>query len=100
MPLKALLKQNGPPPTGVPAGVIAEPQAWNPLSSPSAMNMYSPLTLQFAANAHSIPPPIVQVVMVLRLEVEISQLPQPAAVLWHASTTEVRVGTKAAPPLT
>src|SRR5258705_6934443 len=100
MPLKLLLKQNGPPASVAPEGVVTGPQVWNPLWSPSAMNMYSPLTLQFAANAHSIPPPSVHVVTVSRPEVEISQLPHPAAVFWQASTTEARVGTKATPPLT
>src|SRR5689334_12059729 len=95
-----LLKQNGPPASGAPDGVVTGPQAWNPLSSPSAMNMYSALTLQFVVNAHSMPPPMVQVVTVLLPAVEMSQLPQPIAVFWHASMTEARVGTKAAPPLT
>src|ERR1700674_3510625 len=99
MPGKLLLKQNGPPATVPPAGVIAEPQLWNPLFSSAAMYMYSPLTLQFGANAHSIPPPTVQVLAVLLSPVEISQLPHGPAVFWHESTTEARVGTKAAPPL-
>src|ERR1700730_10095391 len=100
MPLKALLKKTGPPATVFPEGAVTAPQVWNPLWSPRAMNMYSPLTLQLGANAHSIPPPTVQVVAVLLPEVEMSQLPHPTAVFWHASTTEARVGTKAAPPLT
>src|SRR5450759_2665350 len=100
MPLKLLLKQNGPPARGVPAGVVTGPQVWNPLWSPRAMNMYSPLTLQLWANAHSIPPPTFHGLTLLLPEVEMSQLPHPATVFWHASTTEARVGTKAAPPLT
>src|SRR6267378_2745840 len=100
MPLKELLKQNGPPARVAPDGVVTGPQVWNPLWSPRAMNMYSPLTLQLGANAHSIPPPNVHVTAVLVPEVEMSQLPHPAAVFWHVSTTEARVGTKAAPPLT
>jgi hypothetical protein len=58
--------------------------------------MYSPLTLQLWANAHSSPPPTV----FLLPEVEISQLPHPMSVFWHASRTEASVRTKAAPPLT
>ena len=65
MPPKLLLKQNGPFATVPPVGVVTEPQVWNPLLSPRPMNMYSPLTLQFWANAHSSPPPNVQVVTVL-----------------------------------
>jgi hypothetical protein len=42
--------------------------------------MYSPFTLQFGANAHSTPPPTVHVVTVSLPEVEMSQLPHPAAV--------------------
>src|SRR5215470_10762248 len=99
MPLKLWLKQNGPPATTAPWGFIASPQVWNPPSSPSAMNMYSALTLQLGANAHSIPPPSVHVVTVLLPAVETSQLPHPIAVFWHTSTTALRVGTKAAPPL-
>src|SRR6516162_1547416 len=98
MPLKVLLKQNGPPAKVVPAGVVTGPQVWNPLWSPR--NMYSALTLQLWANAHSSPPPTVQVVAVSLPEVAMSQLPHPAAVFWHRSTTEAWVGTKAAPPLT
>ena len=55
MPLKVLLKQNGPPARVVPAGVVTGPQVWDPLWSPRAMNMYSALTLQLWANAHSSP---------------------------------------------
>src|SRR5215510_5980500 len=99
MPSKLWSKQNGPPPTGLPEGAVAGPQLRNPPSSPSAMNMYSALTLQLGANAHSIPPPSVQVVTVWLAPVEMSQLPHPMAVVWHASTTALRVGTKAAPPL-
>ena len=44
------------------------------------MNMYSTLTLKFLANANSTPPPSVPVVKVSECEVEMSQLPQPAAV--------------------
>src|SRR5882757_5305657 len=100
MPLKALLKQNGPFASVFPAGVVTGPQVWKPPWSPSAMNMYSPLTLQLGANAHSIPPPSVQAIAVSLPEVEISQLPHPAPVFWQISVTEARVGTKAAPPLT
>src|SRR5215204_1944397 len=100
MPPTALLKQNGPPTNGAPEGVVTVPQVWKPLSSSSAMNMYSPLRLQFPANAHSIPPPIVQVVMVLLPDVEISQFPHPTTVFWQVSMTEALVGTKATPPLT
>jgi hypothetical protein len=35
---------------------------------PRPMNMYSPLTLQLLANAHSMPPPSVPVMMVLEFE--------------------------------
>src|SRR5262249_35655886 len=95
-----LLKQNGPPARVAPDGVVTGPQVWNPLSSPSAMNMYSALTVQFVAKAHSMPPPMVHVVTVFLPDVEMSQLPQPIVVFWHVSMTEARVGTKAAPPLT
>src|SRR5262245_30559519 len=100
MPPKLWLKQNGPPARVAPDGVVTGPQVTNPSSSPSAMNMYSPLTLQFSANAHSMPPPIVHVVTVSLPEVEMSQLPHPMTVFWHGSMTLDRVGTKAAPPLT
>src|SRR4051794_36835074 len=100
MPSKLWPKQNGPPANVVPAGVVTAPHVWNLLLSPRPMNMYSPLTLQFWVNAHSTPPPTVQVVTVSRPLVATSQLPHPAAVFWQASTTEERVGTKAAPPLT
>src|SRR5215208_3935355 len=99
MPPNALLKQNGPPPNGAPEGVVTVPQRWNPLSSPRAMNMYSPFTLQFPASAHSMPPPAVHVVTVLLPEVEISQLPHSSPTFWHVSMTEALVGTKATPPL-
>ena len=53
------------------------------------MNMYSALMLQFVAKAHSTPPPMVHVVTTLLSEVvETNQLPQPPAVVRHASTTE------------
>src|SRR4051812_9303674 len=100
MPPKEWSKQNGPPASMAPDGVVTGPQVRNPSWSLRAMNMYSPLTLQFAANAHSMPPPTVQVVAVSLPEVEISQLPQPATVFWHVSRTEDLVGMKATPPLT
>src|SRR6266404_2851086 len=100
MPSKRWSKQNGPPARMAPDGVVTGPQVRNPLPSLRLMNMYSPLTLQLWANAHSSPPPTVHVVTVLLSEVEISQLPHPMAVFWHASRTEASVRTKAAPPLT
>src|SRR5262249_13736719 len=100
MPPKALWKQNGPPARVAPEGVVTGPHAVNPLLSSRPMNMYSTFALQFCAKAHSSPPPIVHVVTVSFPEVEMSQFPHPAAVFWHASTTEARGGTKAAPPFT
>src|SRR6516162_6498099 len=81
MPSKRWSKQNGPPARMAPDGVVTGPQVWNPLPLLRPMNMYSPLTLQLWANAHSSPPPTVHVVTVLLPEVEISQLPHPAGVL-------------------
>src|SRR5215510_2636608 len=101
MPPKLLSKQNGIPLfTGLPSPLNAGLQVWNPPLSPSAMNIYSALTLQLGANAHSIPPPSVHVhvVTVWRPAVEMVQLPHKSVV--HVSTTAPRVGTKAAPPLT
>src|SRR5262249_31821734 len=83
-----------------PDGVVTGPHVWNPLRSLRPMNMYSPLTLQLWANAHSSPPPTVHVVTVLLLEVEISQLPHPMAVFWPPPRTETPSRTQAAPPLT
>src|SRR5258708_37741166 len=100
MPSKRWSKQNGPPARMAPDGVVTGPQVWNPLPSLRPMNMYSPLTLQLWANAHSSPPPTVHVVTVLLSEVEISQLPHPMAVVWPASRAEASIPTKAAPPLT
>src|SRR5437879_4029506 len=97
MPPKSWLKQNGPPPTVAPLGAVADPQLVSVSSSP--MNMYSPLRLQLSANAHSTPPPSVHVVTVSLTEVEMSQLPHPAATVLQVSSTEARTGTNAAPPL-
>src|ERR1700736_4057059 len=99
MPSKCWLKQNGPPGTAAPDATVATPQLVRVSSRP--MNIYSALTLQCVAKAHSTPPPTVHVVTTLLSEVvEITQLPHPAAVVRHASITEPRTGTKAAPPLT
>src|SRR5262245_1784177 len=99
MPSKLWLKQNGTPfPTAPPVAVVAGAQVWNPPLPPSAMNIYSALTLQLGANAHSIPPPSVHVVAVWLPAVEMSQLPQ--KLVAQPSRTEARVGTNAAPPLT
>src|SRR5580693_3534052 len=101
MPPNVWLKQNGPPRTALPDGATADAQVVNPLSArPKPMNMYSPLTLQLGAKAHSSPPPTVQVVVLVLPEVEMSQLPHPVAVVLHWSRTEAPLATKAAPPLT
>src|SRR5262249_53011800 len=100
MPSKRWSKQNGPPARMVPAGVVTGPQVWNPRPSLRPLNMYPPFALQLSAHAHSSAPPTVHLVTVLLPEVEISQLPHPTPVFWHASSTEASVGTKAAPPLT
>src|SRR5262245_42706270 len=97
MTSKLWLKQNGPPGTVLPASFFAVPQVWSPGLS-SRMAIYSALTLQLGANAHSIPPPSVHVVAVWRPAVEMVQLPHPSVA--HVSTTAPRVGTKATPPLT
>src|SRR5262249_3961581 len=57
MPSKRWSKQNGPPGRMAPDGVVTGPQVWNPLPLLRPMNMYSPLTLQLWANAHSSRPP-------------------------------------------
>src|SRR6266540_6067174 len=98
MPPKSWLKQNGPPATAAPEASVAVaqlPSVW----SPTPMNMYSPLTLQLGANAHSKPPPIVPAVTVSEIAVAIPQLPQPVATVKQLSVTEARTGRKAAPPL-
>ena len=83
MPWKSWLKQNGPPPTTAPVASVALLQEVSVWRSPNPTNMYSALTLQLPANAHSMPPPTVPVVTVFDTEVEVSQLPQPAATFVH-----------------
>src|SRR5262245_30339905 len=100
MPPKSWLKQNAPPPTGVPAGVAATPHVVTTWLSPRPMNMYSALTLQLPANAHSRPPPSVPVAKLLESVVATSQLPHPMAVVLQASAIEASARRNAAPPLT
>src|SRR5690349_3490401 len=97
MPPKSWLKQNGPPGTAAPVAKVAVAQLT--FESGSPMNMYSTLTLQLGAKAHSTPPPAVQVVVVSLNPVAMSQLPQPAAMVAQTSVTVALLCTKAAPPL-
>src|SRR5258707_9188129 len=54
---------------------------------PPRSTLFPYTTLFRSLNAHSRPPPIVPVVMVSEAEVEMIQLPQPAAVLRQLSWT-------------
>jgi hypothetical protein len=68
MPLNSWSKQNCPPPIIVPEALVANPHVVLTCWLPRPMNMYPPLTLQLLANAHSMPPPSVPVMMVLEFE--------------------------------